>query len=210
MNEWDKCCERFPWPEVRPTTQPLVHGWHTEERQWAVLLGRVPVNAVVLEVGAWTGKTSLHVLVTCPGMRLIAVDIWTESPVVLGNYWPKWRAEGHVKAGDTPKSLYQANVWDYRDRVVVIQGDSVAGMLAVAACGVSPALVYIDADHGEKAVYRDVMVALDCFPDALISGHDYTTNAGSDDSPVGRAVRRIGIEQNLRTEHIAKVWWYER
>jgi len=210
MTEWERLRELFPWPAARPGTRPFVHGWTTEERQWAGLLARVPAEAIVLEVGAWTGKTSLCVLNFAPRARLIAVDIWTESAPALEAFWPIWRAEKQVGPADTPKSLYQANLWEQRDRVVLVQADSVAGMLVVAFTGVLPDLVYIDAQHGEASVYRDVSVAVECFPGALISGHDYLLSSGSEDSPVARAVNRCGRERGLRVEHIGKVWWYER
>lgn len=209
MTGWQECRARFPWPLRRPATKPLVHGWHTEELQWAKLLPLIPEDGIVLEIGAWTGKTSLHIVSTCSRKRLVAVDIWTESAPALGNFWPQWRADGMMNAADTPKSLFLANLWDHQDRVVPIQADSVAGMLAVLACGVAPDLVYVDADHGENAVYRDVTTAIEAFPDALICGHDFTNNDGSE-GPVSRAVRHCAAERNLRVDHIEKVWWYER
>jgi len=209
MTAWDKLSGLFPWPSVHPTTHCLVSGWTTEEKQWEFLLGRLREDAVILEVGAWTGKTSLHILGLWPRTRLIAVDAWTESPVALSHYWREWRAEGKMADGDTPKSLYLTNLWDYRERVIAIQADSVAGMLAVADSGMAPDLIYIDADHGEAAVYRDVTVAVTRFPQSLISGHDYLTNAGDENCGVARAVKRCGIEHGKKVGNMGKVWWYE-
>lgn len=208
MGSWQTLRQRFPWPDARPTTQRLVHGW-TTETAWPTLLDRLPRDGIVLEIGAWTGKTSLHILER-PALRLVAVDIWTDRPTVLDTYWPSWRAEKTMVPGDTPKSLYQTNLWDHRGRVVCVQGDSVAGMLAVAACGVRPDLVYIDADHGRAAVSRDVTVAVECFPDALMSGHDYQNNDGSLDGPVAHAVNQYAQEHGLTVQHIGKVWWYDK
>ena len=206
---WEQLRERFAWPAARPATRPLVHGWTTEAAQWSLLMERIPPDGIVLEVGAWTGKSSLHVLLGWPRARLIAVDIWTESPVALGGYWPTWRSQGQLAAADTPKSLYQANLWECRERVVLVQADSAAGMLAVWATCVAPDLVYVDADHGEGAAYRDIALAVELFPDAVISGHDYTTDAGGADNGVSRAVRRAQ-PAGFCARGMGKVWWYER
>lgn len=209
MNGWEKLIGLFPWPAVRPSTHPLVHGWTTEEQQWEVLMARLQSDSIVVEVGAWTGKTSLYLLGLWPRMRLIAVDVWTENVSQLSGHWPAWKSEGKLTDKDTPKSLYLANLWEYRERVIAIQADSVAGMIVVNSCGIAPDLVYIDADHGEKAVYRDVSTAAMLFPGSLICGHDYLTSTGSDDHGVARSVKRCAIEYHKNVQHQGKVWWYE-
>ena len=45
---------------------------------------------------------------------------------------------------------------------------------AVAALGAPVDLIYIDADHTEAGVTRDIRAAEECFPDALICGDDWS------------------------------------
>lgn len=207
---WQELRERFPWPAEPPRTPRLVHGWDPNEPQWKHVLSKVPEDALLVEVGCWTGKTALHLLGWAPALRHVGVDSWTETPPALGGYWPLWRKTGMMGDADTPLSLYRSNLWDHRDRAVAVQASSIAGLLALARVGLRPALVYIDDDHGEAAVEQCVSLAWELFgAGALIAGHDYLTNGGSRDNGVARAVDRIAARIGRRVKNIGKVWWYE-
>ena len=167
---WPEVQRRYPWPDSQPTGLPHVHGWGVHEEAWQGMLGglRTPI---VLEVGAWTGKTSRWLLDTFPGLQLIAIDQW-EADGYWGETWSKWLAAGLVAPGETPLGLYRTNLWQYRQRVVAIQGDSCRRMLAIADA-VAPRVVYIDACHQCPQVCSDIGLASVLFPAAIICGDDY-------------------------------------
>ena len=68
---------------------------------------------------------------------------------------------------------FLANMWPFRERVVPLRMDTVAGVEHVKAAGVTPDLIYVDADHHYKAVLRDVRACLRAFPNAVLVGDDY-------------------------------------
>jgi hypothetical protein len=204
---WTQLQQRFPWPDVRPDIRPHVHGWTVHEQVWTDLLGDLWLP-IVAEVGAWTGKTSRWLLGKFPKLRLIAVDQWNQD---YPEYVQLWRgrfvAEGRMRPTDQMADLYLTNLWDYRDRVVVIRAESCPGMRAIADCGVRPCVVYIDADHTYEHVRPDLETALDCFPDSLICGDDYNPKSG-----VGQAVHEIADERGFRVEALGnkRFWRYVR
>lgn len=197
---WPIFRAEYPWPEHKPNCGPKVHGWVLHTLAWQKLLRERPA-ATVLEVGAWTGKNSLHLLETYPDVWLVAVDLWT--PVGFwGEHWRKWVSEGVVKEEHDPLHLYQANLWPHRERAVTVRNDSVQGMLRVKDY-IDPDIVYIDAAHDYDSVLADVTCALALFPNAIICGDDYEKENG-----VANAVDRIAHEQEKRLDGIGRFWRY--
>ncbi len=202
---WAELQERYPWPEVRPAVAPHVHGWTVHERAWRELLA--PLDCpVVLEVGAWTGKTSLWLLREFPALRLVAVDFWT-----LAGYWAElwnqWLAERVVGPDDTPLDLYRANLWAHRDRCVAVRGRSIEGMNAVSdLC--SPDVVYIDADHDYGHACGDIIFATSVWPDAIVCGDDFEDR----EPPVNgvkEAVLEVAEESGYEVRRDGRFWRYE-
>jgi len=212
---WDTLTSEFPWPPEQPEIKRYLHGWAVHESAWhAVLNGRTA--PVLLEVGAWTGKTSSWLLTTFAGLRLIAADRWSVEPdqyppedalnvQYLRTWWDRFCAAGRVSESDTPLDLYRANLWGFRDRVVAVESESVCAMVSIARHLV-PDVVYIDADHHYEAVRSDILAALHLFPGSCICGDDY-----SDGNGVQRAVEEIASERGFQVTRLGnqRFWVYD-
>lgn len=221
---WQRTRAVYPWPALRPIVTPHLHGWHVHEHAWQDLLG--PMTApIVLEVGAWFGKTGSFLLSLKPGLRLVAIDRWV-PPSKVGHHWFDWMAEGRVTPGDTMLDLYRANLWEMRERVVAIRADTSAGMAAVAACGLRPDVVYIDAGHTYAEARGDIELARHLFPGAILCGDDIKSARAIDamsrderlalllgDKPIDGvkwAVEDAAVARGLTVKHDPKccgMWW---
>jgi len=153
-------------------------------KRWHVLVDllnrRVPGAAlVVVEVGSRDGRTAAHLLRYCPRIAALhAVDRAAPDP-----------------ARDRLRGLPRARF---------VHGDS-AGSAAGFADG-SVDLVFVDADHAEAAVARDLAAwAPKLRPGGILCGHDY----GARRHPgVARAVDRFARERGCRVRVEAdRVWW---
>jgi predicted O-methyltransferase YrrM len=136
-------------------------------------------GAVVVEVGTRHGRTAAHLLRICPRIdRLYAIDRTAPDP---GCY---------ALAG--------------LERARFVLGDSAE--CAAAFPDASVDLVFLDADHAEAAVLRDLAAwAPKLRPGGVLAGHDY----GAPRHPgVRRAVDRFFSERGLPVRVEAdRVWW---
>ena len=170
---WASLQDRYPWPDESPKLKPYRHGPRVHESEWYEILSDL-VNPVFVEVGAWTGKTSFWLLDRFLTLRLVAVDLWDAVAYrFVRDMHAQFVTEGRIAATDSLADLYRANLWEQRERLVVIHDESVNGMHAMADAALRASVVYIDAAHDYQHVKTDILTALKCFPDALICGDDY-------------------------------------
>lgn len=155
-----------------------------KRRRWHVLVDLVHLHCrssgvIVVEVGTRIGYTGAHLLRYCPQIeRLYTVDLVRPDP---------------------------RHDWiTHLERAEFIHADSVEAAGRFTDGSVD--LVFIDADHAEESVLRDLEAWVPRVrPGGVISGHDY----GSHNHPgVQRAVDRFlsGHPHPVRVES-NKVWW---
>lgn len=208
---WTSLQAEYPWPDTRPPCGPHVHGWCVHTEQWKALLSGID-RPIMLELGAWTGKTSAWLCEQFPELRLIAADVWTvtrpAAMLYLQNHWARWVAGGMVPADQTPCDLYRSNLWGHRDRVVAVREASVAAMQAVAA-HIQPSVVYIDADHAYEAARPDIECAVQLFPESVICGDDYMERPRIAESGIRDAVHDVAdcVGRTVRVD--GRFWRYE-
>lgn len=202
---WENLQREYPWPDCQPDIKPTRHGWAVHERTWFDLLSNLE-QPIVAEVGAWCGKTSYWLLERFFRLRLIAIDSWAlDATNFSRTYRDRWAAQGRMRPTDSLVDLYRANLWDFRDRVVMIQADSVDGMRHIIDEEVRPGVVYIDASHDHESVTSDVNAAIELFPRAIICGDDYKRGG-----PVATAVHEIADERGFRVQLLGntRFWRY--
>jgi predicted O-methyltransferase YrrM len=139
-------------------------------------------KTLYLELGSFCGASAITLAsMTDERVSLVCIDTWD--------------GRGMDEYKNIPRSgleLFQANLWEYRDRVTVIQDNTLDGMRSVAQMGLTPDVVFIDADHSQEAVRNDITVARLLWPEALICGDDF--NEGPVSSAVLETVgRNIGV-----------------
>jgi len=189
----------YPWPD-RPPNVPRNLGpvwFHDDEatghtRPLKGLVG--PQTRVLLELGSFAGRSTACFLRICPNAHVIAVDTWLGSP----------------EYDSLPEALamlprlfetFQANLWEYRQRLTAIRATTVDGMRIVSDHGVVPDAVYVDADHGTESVMQDLACIRRLFPQARIVGDDWLWPS------VREAVERRAREWGATVATSGNVWW---
>ena len=203
---WVDLQRLHPWPDECPDIKPTRDGWTVHETAWYEIFGDLE-QPIFAEVGSWMGRTSHWLMQRFPRLRLIAVDLWTlDADNFVRTHRDHWVEMGRIKATDALADIYRVNLWDYRERVVTIQSDSVDGMRRIAGAAVQPAVVYIDASHDYPAVIRDVTTALELFPRSVICGDDYKRGG-----PVATAVHDIADARgySVRLYGNTRFWRYD-
>lgn len=165
--EWIALRSEHPWPTERPSVIPeRNHGWlRTSVRE---LLERKLTDQthLIVELGSWLGLSTRFILKAAPKAAVIAIDHWKGSPE-------------HFKMPDAAKLLPQlfetflVNCWESQETLLPLRMSTQDGLNLVAARGLQPDLIYIDADHAYEAVKADLQRCLDLFPQATIVGDDW-------------------------------------
>jgi hypothetical protein len=189
--------QHHPWPVAKPAVEP--NGgpvWFHDDHRKVFSRYINDQTKVVLELGSFLGRSTLGILSIAPNATVIAVDTWKGSQE---HHAPEF-------AGLLP-TLYQTflvNTWEHRDRLIAVRSDTTDGIAEIAALGIEPDMVYVDAGHGFDEVYLDASNAINCFPKAAIVGDDFTWTSVRDalTALVDNLKVRIGAEGN--------VWWVSR
>lgn len=196
-----------PWPEVKPALKGSRSKWFNRHHAtvFQQMIGRHHAG-LYLELGTWTGMGSAKFVAdTFPDVTMICVDTFegSEEHQRIAEYKPI-----AAKLWDH----FCVNHWHNRERLFPLRTDSVAGLQAVAAIGLKPDVIYIDAAHDQQSVYTDVKTALECFPGAIIMGDDYLAKGQ------GHPGVRLGIERAIKDgliaqrefKHNHRVWYLNR
>jgi predicted O-methyltransferase YrrM len=175
---------QFPWPAEPPDVRRrTTDGWlHDSTRQ---LLRELLTDRtqLIVEVGSWLGLSTRFLADEAPHATVVAIDHWKGSS-----------EHQQPKFSEILPVLYEtflANCWDYRQRIVPIRTSSIQGLKLVAGLGLTPDLVYIDAEHTYEAVVADLEATLNLFSKTVIVGDDWNWPG------VQQAVREVAERRRL-------------
>lgn len=118
----------------------------------------------IVELGSWMGRSASFLAVCSPRANLYCIDHWEGS------------AEHHRNKNKALKTLFDAfmeHTWHIRHRITAVRADTLTGMRNVHAAGVVPDLVFVDASHDYQAVYDDIALAQELWPEAQVIGDDW-------------------------------------
>lgn len=177
------------------------HGWFEPEKERAIsALCDMVRPRVVVELGSWAGKSAIW----------FARRVGPEGTVFCVDHW----ALG-VRACDRPDvqeraprifHLFLSNMVHagVSDRVVPVR---MSTLEAASVLDVRADMIYVDADHSEDAVYRDVLTWLPHLSEGgVICGDDWD---GLCAKGVRRGVMRAAEELGRRVCADGYVWWLE-
>ena len=170
-----------PWPDIEdvPSYRFSLDGGG---RRHVVDLIKRTNPKVMVEVGCFLGGSVLTWLEASPDLTVIGIDPWAGN---WDAHMERWLANPRVASLfksieniDTfradlrqygPYRSALANLRDYRDRFIPIQGLSPAALHVIADHGVAPDIVYIDAGK----ISADLDAAYRLFPKAHLCGDDW-------------------------------------
>lgn len=151
---------RDPFDGYAATAPADVQGWNFDHRYLAEAIDRYR-PALVVEVGVWKGASVLTMAgrmrqIGCPGL-VLAVDTWLGS----SEHWTNPDYTGLIPRFFGYPLLYfhfMNNIVHarLRDHVLPLPQDSANAAEIVAALGLSPMVIHLDAAHDEASVTADL------------------------------------------------------
>lgn len=130
------------------------------------------------ELGVAEGRTAQRVMRHCPSLHLVCVDLWAPQPENTGpETWGDWPHRDHEYEA-------RARLREFGGRVEIIKAMTVDAAQTVADASLD--FVFIDADHSEAGVKRDIRVWRPKIrAGGMLMGHDAAWDG------VGRAIDEL-------------------
>ena len=157
-----------PWPAKCPDLPEDDHGWFSSADEFVLdrvidMLAGVDRVYNIVEVGAWLGRSTKYL---AKAGLVWSVDTWLGSP--------EHKDPARDDCRDRLPRLYEqwmANVWGYSSLLLPVRmTSSDASNLTWPELD----LVFIDGDHSEAEVYRDIVAwASHVRPGGIVCGHDW-------------------------------------
>lgn len=163
-----RLAEVNPWPAQRPedAAPGQEKGWLGAGTEIMLTRSLSPSTRLVVELGAWLGLSTRFIADAAPAATVISVDHWQGSP-------EHHSEERYAKLLPRLFETFQARCWDYRERIVPLRTTTLDGLQQVAAHGLKPDFIYVDAEHTFEAVTAELHLARQLFPEAALGGDDY-------------------------------------
>lgn len=195
-----------PWDAPHGEYEYDGHGWFPDENRSGLeqLLRGLRSHRrndvlTVIELGSWLGKSTRWFATHAD--LVLAVDHWKGS---REHHKPGRRDTAERVHGTYERFL--SNCRKYRDTVLPLRMSTAdAARLSLTYSGAD--LVYVDAGHDERSVYRDLVAyAPHLAPHGVLCGDDW--NFGSRKGwPVRRAVTRFVSERQVGLFVDGQFWW---
>ena len=184
-----------PWAS-EPLVQAFMHGWFGSDNKAVLNSAFAHEPKVILELGAWYGKSTQFMLDGCQTARVYSVDIWDDE------LW--WIQEDRqLKAMVTEHPVYEtflANFWMYRDRLYPMKMHSLDAIPLLSSYGVPVDCVYLDSGHFYEETKQEVAAVKKHFPNAFVCGDDYSRD------DCRKALNEISCELGMSLLIIRNAW----
>ncbi len=155
-------------------------GWGSTDQVFEAAIAAARPN-IIVEVGTWKGASAIHMARIVQQLELptqiICVDTWLGSPEHFMGVDPAWRSSLRLRNG-YPQLYFTflSNVigQGLTDRIIPLPATSENAAEILAARGIRPDLVYIDATHSYDPVLRDLRLFWRLLSDnGILLGDDY-------------------------------------
>jgi hypothetical protein len=181
-NELDKLKAEFvqmkPLEDLGVNMPDLISipGWmFPSELEW--LKTKARESSLILEIGIWKGRSTSAI---CEGVsshpchdgKVIAVDNWSGSKIDPVNY----KELDDPGGAETVEKIARENLKSYLDSGIlkILKMSSDNAFEVMQTLGYKPTMIFIDGDHDEDQVKKDICNALIVIENGgLLCGHDY-------------------------------------
>lgn len=188
--------------------EPDLQGWNSDHKIFDDLVDQVR-PATVFEVGAWKGRSTLHLAraTAALGSEIFSCDTWLGG---IDHYLSQLPQDNRLLDRFGHPGLYRQFLrnfigTDEARRIHPIVQTSVNAARALAHYGMTADLIYIDGSHEYKDVYADLEAFMPLLSaSGLIFGDDFRMPG------VFAAVLRFAHENNCRMNEIDNNFWILR
>jgi len=206
MDPFQLLLRQHPWPRTRslPHVEPFAWSLDGGGRHLIHSIIESRPNGTLLEIGSFMGGSALQFLRVSQYLRLVLCDPWTYHLTLYVNdlLHKKWAQEAYglislhhyaqLMNQYEPFLLAQNNLYEFRDRCVLIKQPVPRAYWTCVVAGLNPDIVYIDAMK-QRHEFWDAHHA---FPDAILCGDDWSwRRQRSDRKPVRDYVQEIAAER---------------
>ena len=196
----------FEWPETKPNIKPETNGWFTGASANVLTMFLQQLNPkFIAELGSWTGTGSTRFLLeNAPEAHLLCFDHWSPNVSDHGNGGTTTYAENDPELLQLPKiwDSFLYNCWEHRNHLTPVRATTREGLDKVKPYDIPVELVFIDADHSYDGTYKDIMKCAEVWPNAQITGDDYTWET------VKNAVNDAAKALDKRIMFCHNCWWF--
>lgn len=145
-----------------------VHGWNDHSAEFSAL-GRDA--KLVIELGAWKGRSTIALARACPNAIVLSIDTWLGAKEMWTNKDDPDRYGALRLRNGYPQLVYEfmANMVraGIQNRVVPMPMTTAIGLDLLKDWGVRPDLIFVDASHTYEDVRADISGALKLSPRVL-------------------------------------------
>lgn len=172
----------------------------------------LPENPVMVEIGCFLCSSTRRWLELRPDLTVIGIDPWDHDGLIaqcrryvgrpaLTRDYPDPEVQekfANDVATNGPFETALKNVEEFGDRFIPVRDTSPGGLRKLAAMGITPDLVYIDADKKPD----DLEVSHELWPNVIISGDDWHWSR-TKGYPMRKVVYRFAEKAgfDVRAEH---------
>lgn len=203
-DSFSKIQERYPWPKDCPPLAAVPWSMDYGGRRLITDLLTERDVRVVLEIGSFVGGSTRQWLNASPKVVVMCIDPWADITGRRPHLDSHPVGSAFNRQLRTPEGLFHSflsSTWDVKDRVIPVRGRAEDKLTEIAALGLEPELIYIDADKkGGEIPLCDKL-----FPDALISGDDWNWSDGYSFSIRAPARRSAGERQRV-LKNVGNTW----
>ena len=161
--------EAFRFPQEKPAVEARNLGFNNAKNVQLFKHVAESKPRVIVELGSYLGQSALFWLELNPEAIVICIDHWGGLSGWVPDTLPKDLQEDNFPLFET----FLVNLWDHRDRVIPIQADTTLGLSTLDSYGVSPDVIYLDADHEYASVREEIRLCRKFFPGATLCGDDF-------------------------------------
>jgi ubiquinone/menaquinone biosynthesis C-methylase UbiE len=175
----------FPFPNVNEVDS-FYFSLDGGGRDLIINIIRKKAVKLMLEIGVFLGGSAIQWLESTEGLTVIGIDHWnSDFASLLEDYNSKPAFQRYFKTIKDRKAFIQsvrqhgayisavANMNKYKDRFIPVQNYSPQILYELYNLGVRPELIYFDSNNS----LNDLEVCLELFPQAILSGDDWTWGA---------------------------------
>jgi hypothetical protein len=201
---FERHLQRWPWPPSRiEGVAPFQWSLDGGGRELIQEVIQSKPDAVLLELGCFMGGAPRAWLSQYPNLKCICVDPWGDNLVsyvknlqnvdwALHSYGRETLAHyGELLARYGPMAIVRNNLKEFQDRCILVQGGAPGVFGELAAAGVSPDIVFLDALKQRE----EFLGASETFPDAIITGDDWSWRDQNGKYPVREFAAEIACHR---------------
>ncbi|MDY6938071.1 MAG: hypothetical protein SWY16_10435 [Cyanobacteriota bacterium] len=190
--------EKYPFPLIQGV-KPFYFSLDGGGRETIIKEIQEQNIELVLEIGSFLCGSTIQWLESSNSLTVIGVDPWegnfasildryNKNPIFDSCFQKIEDRQEFIQSvcNNGPYLSALANVKKYKERFIPIQAYSPKALYEIASMGITPQLIYFDSNK----VLDDLDVCMELFPEAILSGDDWTWGAERG-FPVQKAVKEF-------------------